>query len=110
MTAADPIVEILAAQGWQPRPPTCDAGSRVAYPRADGTELLVERRGEGLWLWVVEPGDKRCFELELEADLDGVLTGITSIQDQLSIENHLSHYLELSSVCPVSIVAWEQFE
>ncbi len=110
MTAYDPIVEILASRGWQPLPPTSDADTRVAYPRADGSELRVERRGAGLWLWVVEHGEKRCFELSLDGELDLALTGIAEAQDDLTIDNHLRHYLQLSSITEVSIVAWEQYE
>jgi hypothetical protein len=110
MTTADPFVEILAARGWLPRPPTRAATSRVAYPRNDGSELLLERRDDNLWLWVIERDDKRCFEIDPSGAFDVLLDKVVAIQDELTVDTYLAHYLDLSALGEISIVAWEQYE
>jgi hypothetical protein len=50
------------------------------------------------------------LQIDYEGHLEQVLEKIVAIQDDLSLDSYLGHYLALQSICPVSILMVEQFQ
>jgi hypothetical protein len=107
---ADPLFDALISAGWIAESPRPKSEARVARARRDGSRLVVERRGERLWIVIDEPGERRVLGLEPTAALADVAAAIVALQDTLSVGSYLMAYGELGSVGGVSIIAWEQFD
>lgn len=111
-TVPETVVQFLTAHGWQPHSlqPGGERDVRLTL-RGKGAALEIDHRParEELWLWILGPADKRCLGLPYRADLRGVLAKIVELQDELSLAGYLGQYLTLQKVCPVMIMAWEQF-
>jgi hypothetical protein len=60
-------------------------------------------------LMIYGRGDVRGLQIEYGDKLKEVLDKLVSIQDDLSLDSYLTHYLELQSICPISILMVEQF-
>ena len=60
-------------------------------------------------LMIQAQGDERCFQIEFGNKLDAVIQYIFSSQDDLSLNTYFTHYLAIQQICPVSILAIEQF-
>lgn len=106
------VVQFLTARGWQAH--AVQAGSerdaRLTF-KGKGATLELDHRPsrKAMWLWIQGSGDKRCLGLPYGSSLNEVLAKVVEMQDQFSLAGYLGQYLALQKVCPVTIMAWEQF-
>lgn len=61
-------------------------------------------------LMIQSAEDRRCLQINYQNNLEQVLAKIISIKDEISTDSYLTHYLDIQSICPVSIMAVEQYE
>lgn len=111
-TVAETIVQFLTARGWQEE--AVHAGSErdarlTLRGRSGALEIDHRPARNEMWLWLLGPGDKRCLGLPYGNALQPVLAKVVEMQDALSIAGYLGSYMALQTVCPVTIIAWEQF-
>jgi|GEM_PF-5930741 len=62
-----------------------------------------------IFINAINKNNVSCFEFEYKNKLDEVIEKIISIQEELNTNNYISHYLSFQSLCPVAILAVEQF-
>jgi hypothetical protein len=105
------MVDQLIKAGWtQTGPIHRGAEATFVFEQKGDDGLILEERGDGLWLWIEGTGDRRVFGLEPTGDsLDAVLKALIAMQSKLTVATHLEYYGVLGKLCPTSIVAWEQF-
>lgn len=110
---ADSVVQFLSARGWKQH--AVQAGSerdvRLTFQgRAAALELDHRPARKELWLWIVDGAEKRCLGLPYGDVLPAILTKVVELQDQFSTSSYFGQYAALQKVCPVTIIAWEQFK
>jgi hypothetical protein len=106
----DAIFAALARAGWTAEAPRPGADVRLALTRADGSRLVIERRGDVLWLVIDEPGERRVLGIRPTAAPAAVAAAIVALQGSLSVGSYLMAYGELGEIGDVSIIAWEQLD
>jgi hypothetical protein len=107
------MLDGLLKSGWKDTAALRKNVSRTLVYEQKGDEgLVLEERDDALWLWIEGTGDRRVFSFtpSEEAQVSALLSALNGIRDQLTVDSYLEHYGTLQEVCPVSIVAWEQFD
>jgi hypothetical protein len=105
---------MLTKQGWIDQEISAlprnglNAGAKACLLYQDKLSFRYHPEQKHIRLMIYGPGDERCLQIDYEGHLEQVLEQIAAIQDELSLDSYLGHYLALQSICPVSIVAIEQ--
>ncbi len=118
------IVQKLIANGWNDNISkqfnfvkniiNSDAESYLSYENNLNTLLNLQyfAKAQSIIFTIYDKkvDDLRCLQIAYENNLEPLLDKIISFQDEISLENQFMYYMEISSICSVSVICWEQFQ